>query len=81
MNIVEYKKIIADADAAIEAQTPAEQHSAEMLSVGGVDVSAIISVGIIVLTAVKALLFWKPKWQTAIANVITWMQTFEVLVP
>jgi hypothetical protein len=41
------------------------------------DITIVVSAGIVVLTGVKALLFWKPKWQTAIQNVIDFLNTFE----
>jgi hypothetical protein len=80
MTIQEMNDLIASTDAAIEAATPPltmEQKAAHTLS--AVEIEVVISVGITVLTAVKALLFWKPSWQTAVGNVISYLQLFEAV--
>jgi hypothetical protein len=78
MTLQEMKELIASTDAQIAAQTPA---TPEGHAVTGIEITAAIAVGIVVLQAVKALLWWKPSWQTAIANVITFLQTFETVLP
>ena len=77
--------LIAATDKQIAAQPQVAQVSGDpekdSLVIGSVDIAAAISIGIIVLQAVKVLLWWKPSWQTAIANVILYLQTFEAIVP
>jgi hypothetical protein len=81
MNVVELQKLISDTDAALAAHPAQADQKAEMLSIGGTELSAIISIALIVLPAVKALLFWKPKWQSAIGDLIAYLQTFQAILP
>jgi hypothetical protein len=78
MTIPEMKEIIAQTDAAIAAQnrpaTIGEAHS-----ITAVEIETVITIGITVLTAVKALLWWKPSWQSAVGNVISYLETFETI--
>jgi hypothetical protein len=78
MTIPQMKELIASTDTAMAAQTPA---TPEAHAITTIEITAAISVGLIVLNAVKALLWWKPSWQTAIGNVIAFLQTFETVLP
>jgi hypothetical protein len=77
MTLQEMKDLIASTDAKIASATPA---STEDKAVTGIEITAAITIGITVLSAVKMLFWWKPTWQTAIGNVITFLQTFETTV-
>jgi molybdenum cofactor biosynthesis enzyme len=68
-------QLIAETDAAIDAHNA----KVETRAITGMEIEAVITIGITVLTAVKALLWWKPKWQTAVGNVILYLQTFEAV--
>ena len=71
-------ELIAETDAKISAQMPAGT-TGEAHSITAVEIETVVSVGIVVLTAIKALLWWKPSWQTAVGNVISYLQTFEAV--
>jgi hypothetical protein len=80
MTLPEMKQLIADTDAKIATQNPSATPG-EAKAITGIEVTAAITIGITVLSAVKMLFWWKPSWQTAIGNVITFLQTFETVLP
>jgi hypothetical protein len=84
MTLQEMKQLIADTDAKIAKQSPASTEVKQMdamatAGVAGIEITAAITIGITVLSAVKLLLWWKPSWQNAIGNVIMFLQTFETV--
>lgn len=76
----ELNQAIANADAAIAAEEAKVNQLGEAKALTGIELEAVVTIGITVLTAIKALLWWKPKWQNAIGNVILYLQTFETSV-
>lgn len=79
MTIQELQALIAAADAAIAKAEGEATVTQEAISI--TDLPTIINIGIIVLKAIDALLWWKPTWQAAISNIILFLETFEPPAP